>query len=565
MRRRPGCLSRSVQADKVAELIMPDGAKQYRQLAHSTFVEVLLYMSPKHAQYIVDSVATNLNSTYLRFIRRNPRYAGRMSVLAYSLGSVLCYDLLAHQAIPEEHAVARQLQRLVQKHAEDVRRSKAQSAAAEDAEAEAEDTPPQGENVMTAADEEAPSVASPTKADGSRSLQRIASKGSRMLGRVFGSVAHRAQASADVAASTLAVAERGGSSDAAAERIATEGDPLGGQSEVQALFRGASQQSSQAEGRGDKRSWRVSMPSPFGRHKRRTTSSAVPDAAGEADRVPLAHQPLASTRGGEAAAGDLGDEPHVAATPQDAADVGADPSGARSRSSGDWLDVAGEGQPLGEGAESSEGGAGPAPMHAQCSNDAASPAAPQAEPRRDAQREQLERRAAELRAELAAVQEQLGGSSAYAEHAGMPPTDMEPAAVDPGDSGDALRKASAMIRREPPTGETSLAQSLEHAAHELTPEKTSAGARPDAGSAFADGPERVDSTFEEAGGVSAENARPAGRGSDTAGSSGRGSVEEARVKLTRKLWPTAALNSLERTADEPIQSRAVHYPVRASP
>jgi hypothetical protein len=108
------CLNRYLQADKVAELIMPEGARSVRQLAHNTCVEVLLYMSPNHAQYIIDSVATNLNSAYLRFMRRNLCYVGRVSILAYSLGSILCYDLLAHQAMPEDHPAAMQLRKLVE-------------------------------------------------------------------------------------------------------------------------------------------------------------------------------------------------------------------------------------------------------------------------------------------------------------------------------------------------------------------------------------------------------------------------------------------------------------------
>jgi hypothetical protein len=104
-----------VQADTVADWIMPEGARNIRQLAHNTCVEVLLYMSPKHSQYIVDSVAVNLNSSYLRFIRRHPNFTGKVSILAYSLGAVLCYDLLAHQAIQESSPVARELQRFLRK------------------------------------------------------------------------------------------------------------------------------------------------------------------------------------------------------------------------------------------------------------------------------------------------------------------------------------------------------------------------------------------------------------------------------------------------------------------
>lgn len=85
---------------------MPEGARGMRQMAHNTCVEVLMYMSPAHSQFIMDSVAINLNASYLRFIRRNPRFSGKVSILSYSLGSILCYDLLAHQPVKDAHAVA---------------------------------------------------------------------------------------------------------------------------------------------------------------------------------------------------------------------------------------------------------------------------------------------------------------------------------------------------------------------------------------------------------------------------------------------------------------------------
>lgn len=110
---------------------MPEGARSFRQLAHNTCVEVLMYMSPSHAQNILDSVATNLNCTYLRFVRRHGEFSGRISILAYSLGSVLCYDLLAHQPVPRESAPARAFQHLAALHERaQVERHRRQEAAA---------------------------------------------------------------------------------------------------------------------------------------------------------------------------------------------------------------------------------------------------------------------------------------------------------------------------------------------------------------------------------------------------------------------------------------------------
>eukprot|EP00892_Ulva_mutabilis_P006366 jgi/Ulvmu1/4100/UM019_0079.1 len=105
-----------LEADQVADSIMPEGARSFRQLAHNTCVEVLMYMSPSHAQNILDSVATNLNCTYLRFVRRHAEFSGRISILAYSLGGVLCYDLLAHQPVPHESAPAQAFRHIASLH-----------------------------------------------------------------------------------------------------------------------------------------------------------------------------------------------------------------------------------------------------------------------------------------------------------------------------------------------------------------------------------------------------------------------------------------------------------------
>lgn len=111
-----------MQADRVADRIMPEGARTFRMLAHNTCVEVLMYMSPSHAQNIVDSVANNLNTTYLKFIRRHPEFNGKISVLAYSLGSVLCYDLLSHQPMKESSALARGLDNLKARQTQEAER-----------------------------------------------------------------------------------------------------------------------------------------------------------------------------------------------------------------------------------------------------------------------------------------------------------------------------------------------------------------------------------------------------------------------------------------------------------
>ncbi|KAK9995128.1 hypothetical protein SO802_024831 [Lithocarpus litseifolius] len=42
-------------------------------------------------------VSIQLNQLYLKFLKRNPGYDGKVSIYGHSLGSVLSYDILCHQ------------------------------------------------------------------------------------------------------------------------------------------------------------------------------------------------------------------------------------------------------------------------------------------------------------------------------------------------------------------------------------------------------------------------------------------------------------------------------------
>ncbi|CAK9154022.1 unnamed protein product [Ilex paraguariensis] len=44
-------------------------------------------------------VSNQLNSLYVKFLKRNPGYDGKVSLYGHSLGSVLSYDILCHQEI----------------------------------------------------------------------------------------------------------------------------------------------------------------------------------------------------------------------------------------------------------------------------------------------------------------------------------------------------------------------------------------------------------------------------------------------------------------------------------
>ncbi|KAM3211533.1 hypothetical protein ACQJBY_064975 [Aegilops geniculata] len=83
--------------ENTVEKITLDGVKGLRVALGATVHDVLYYMSPIYCQHIIDSVSGQLNQLYMKFLKRNPGYSGKVSLYGHSLGSVLTYDILCHQ------------------------------------------------------------------------------------------------------------------------------------------------------------------------------------------------------------------------------------------------------------------------------------------------------------------------------------------------------------------------------------------------------------------------------------------------------------------------------------
>ncbi|XP_050938602.1 phospholipase SGR2 isoform X2 [Cucumis melo] len=56
--------------------------------------------STQRVLFIPCQVSNQLNRLYMKFLRRNPGYDGKVSIYGHSLGSVLSYDILCHQESP---------------------------------------------------------------------------------------------------------------------------------------------------------------------------------------------------------------------------------------------------------------------------------------------------------------------------------------------------------------------------------------------------------------------------------------------------------------------------------
>ncbi|MBA0808562.1 hypothetical protein Gohar_024291, partial [Gossypium harknessii] len=86
-----------LSGEAAVEKITLDGVRGLRVMLSATVHDVLYYMSPIYCQSIINSVSNQLNRLYLKFLKRNPGYDGKVSIYGHSLGSVLSYDILCHQ------------------------------------------------------------------------------------------------------------------------------------------------------------------------------------------------------------------------------------------------------------------------------------------------------------------------------------------------------------------------------------------------------------------------------------------------------------------------------------
>ncbi|KAE9555422.1 hypothetical protein FO519_001359 [Halicephalobus sp. NKZ332] len=67
-----------------------------RQAMNASAMDIMYYQSPLYRSEIINGVIGCLNSTYDLFMKNNPGFGGKISILAHSLGSVITYDIFAN-------------------------------------------------------------------------------------------------------------------------------------------------------------------------------------------------------------------------------------------------------------------------------------------------------------------------------------------------------------------------------------------------------------------------------------------------------------------------------------
>ncbi|XP_062286108.1 SEC23-interacting protein [Scomber scombrus] len=81
---------------RIKKITLPSTGR-LRHFTNETLLDVLFYNSPTYCQTIMDTVALEINRLYALFLKRNPDYAGGISVSGHSLGSLILFDLLSNQ------------------------------------------------------------------------------------------------------------------------------------------------------------------------------------------------------------------------------------------------------------------------------------------------------------------------------------------------------------------------------------------------------------------------------------------------------------------------------------
>jgi hypothetical protein len=66
-----------------------------RAIANDVIFDVLMYLTPKFCQSVLECVTEQICQHYATFRTVNPRFQGKCSLIGHSLGSVICWDLLS--------------------------------------------------------------------------------------------------------------------------------------------------------------------------------------------------------------------------------------------------------------------------------------------------------------------------------------------------------------------------------------------------------------------------------------------------------------------------------------
>ncbi|XP_062274292.1 phospholipase DDHD2 isoform X1 [Scomber scombrus] len=83
--------------DEDIQRITLPSISRLRHFTNDTLLDLFFYNSPTYCQTIVDTVASEINRLHALFKQRHPEFAGAVSVVGHSLGSLILFDMLTNQ------------------------------------------------------------------------------------------------------------------------------------------------------------------------------------------------------------------------------------------------------------------------------------------------------------------------------------------------------------------------------------------------------------------------------------------------------------------------------------
>ena len=95
--RERGAGNRSVTLNDISLRTVPN----MRDFANDQLMDVLYFMSPQHHEVIIDIVVNEMNVVVRKF-RQLTGFGGKVSLIGHSLGSIITWDILAHEMRPTD-------------------------------------------------------------------------------------------------------------------------------------------------------------------------------------------------------------------------------------------------------------------------------------------------------------------------------------------------------------------------------------------------------------------------------------------------------------------------------
>nr|XP_039248679.1 phospholipase DDHD1-like [Styela clava] len=86
--------SKLVLDDGIVDILTPKKGQGLRQFLNNNAMDILYYTSPLYRAEIVNGLHRELLRLHRMFMERNPDFAGKISIFAHSLGSVIMHDIM---------------------------------------------------------------------------------------------------------------------------------------------------------------------------------------------------------------------------------------------------------------------------------------------------------------------------------------------------------------------------------------------------------------------------------------------------------------------------------------